>query len=196
MIPALSPVLAFGAVGGITVPPVQVANNSTYGPSTLATTANIPAGSLIIVYVNCSTTNSTVTGMSDGGLNTYSTAIATTANAAVYGSTIFYCINCNAVPSGTTFTATGTAGTGPWWPINIYYVLGANGGMDIHVTQNGTTAGLSLSQASGALAAPGELIVANWYSNLDSTGFTTNFNILGSMQLQLASSTSSVTGLR
>ena len=169
-VPAFTP--QTGGQIGISAPTIA-GGNSTFNSSTLVTTASIPAGALIIVFCESQNAGVGTTGVIDAGHNTYSVGQQSVPAANIFSADLFYVSNCAAVPSGTTFTATGTGG-GFFFVNVIYYIRGANGGRDIHVTVNGTSTGsTSLSLASGVLATNNEIIVTSLTASANITNFNT-----------------------
>lgn len=88
--------------------PIQLGNaNGVASGSTFATTANSPAGNLIVVYCGSQTLNSQISSVTDSAGNTYSQAVQSAAGASVPCAAIFYSPGAKNLPNGGTITVNG-----------------------------------------------------------------------------------------
>jgi hypothetical protein len=185
--------------------PVSVGSNLTFSSQSLVTTAQIPAGSLITVFVGASISNQSMSGVTiSDGINTYTLAIQNVQTSGVFSAGLWYCSNCITVPLGTTFTAS-PAATGPVpFVSGIAYVSGANGGLD-KTNSSVSASALGFSLATGSLNNSSEVIFgalstgATFLTYTEGAGFTslygTNAQILAggsNFVYDVVSSTSSV----
>jgi hypothetical protein len=150
----LSQRAALAAIGT----PILIGNQEN-SPTTITTSVDAPAGSLIVVAVGCwDNQNSTIISVTDSALNTYDIAVQATAPSVSAPCGIAYCLNStNDLPSGGTITITQSglvqAILGAW------IVSGANGGLD--AAPAGVTPGAgasSVSISTGTLAQANEIV--------------------------------------
>lgn len=96
--------------------------------ASLTTTANIPAGALIIVSVSRQNVNavSGLTSVTDTVSNTYHSAVGNGDGGQNQYSEVWYCLNATALPSGDTVTINGVnlLSSGPSWGFSVWYVTG------------------------------------------------------------------------
>jgi hypothetical protein len=126
------------------------ANNVT----TLTTTRDVPAGSLVVLEIGAFTTPSvsllpaTVT---DNAGNTFVFAVEDSVS---YADTLWSCLNVNHMPVGTVITFSGSQSVS----ISAVAVSGANGGLDkTNHTGNGSAV-TSTSFSTGALSSNNEIV--------------------------------------
>lgn len=164
------------AHAAISTPTVIYDDSFNYGHgdgTSVTTTADVPAGSTIVIGLGNQNKNTTFTGVTDSAGNGY-TVVVSAAASDVYGAAIAYCVNCLALPSGGTITVSGNG-----YAIQAAYITGANGGVDKSISSNNGNAQVaSISQATGVLAQASEIIfgfvsidkTASTY--IEATGFT------------------------
>lgn len=113
------------------------------------------AGNLVIVIPYPDTLNGTITNVTDSVGNTYTKAVGTTTAAGLFTVSIWYCINNIHMPVGTAITISGSPTS---IDMTVYFVTGANGGLDATST-NSTT--LASAATTLTLLTPSTLAVAN-----------------------------------
>lgn len=143
--------------------PVQLgATNAAAGGSTLTltTSANSPAGALIVVFASSGSvglTVPTISSLTDSNASTY-TAGNQVVLSGTGGVTPYYCQNCPALNSGSTITVTFN-NTGMSMYIGAVSVTGivSSGALDVQGAGTSTT-GTTPSIATGTLARPNEIV--------------------------------------
>jgi hypothetical protein len=175
------------------------ANFNSGASSGALTTVAAPSGCLIIVGLGNAASAATITSLVDSNNNTYHTSIQGTADTNMPNGCIAWFINANPIPINTALTATTT--TGQWNIDGMWKILGATGGLDKSFTGQSQT-GTSLSQATGTLINPNEIIfgqitMAGGVTFSESSGFTNLFGAgpssNGGIGYQIVSSTTGVT---
>lgn len=135
--------------------PQVIADFPTTSGGVGTTTNDCPAGNLIVVVPYPGSLNGTVTGVTDSVGNTYTKAVGTATQSGQFTCSLWYCSNCAHLPAGSTIHVSGS-------PTSIdftaYYVANANGGVDVAVSTVKSTAGTSLTLASGTLAQADEIL--------------------------------------
>jgi hypothetical protein len=119
------------------------------------TLQDCPAGNLVIVLPYPDNLNGTITNVTDSVGNTYIKAVGTTTAAGLFTASIWYCINNVHMPIGTTITISGSPNA---IDMTVYYVSGANGGLDA-TSVNSTT--LASAATTLTLSTPSTLAVAD-----------------------------------
>lgn len=189
--------------------PTLIANTvGTASGSGMTTSADAPAGSLIVVVCgpNQNSAPKTVSSVQDSKSNSYSAATNSNfaSNPNIYNIGIFASINtANDLPSGSTITVN-LSDSENYWAV-AFYVSGCNGGVDAVPTPvEYTTATHTTSISSGTLNVANELIVTGQTGGPAQPGWTegAGFTALGASTqnpndtdaaYQIVSSTSSVT---
>lgn len=152
----------------------------------VATTADAPIGSLIVVIVDSNPANFGVIGVSDSVGNTYVQAVQNVTTSGVFNTAIFYCSDVpNYLPAGATIAVTVDAG-GSNFGFQAFAVNNANGGLDQTVSFVSGSAN-SISLVTGQLATASEIVFASANPSntasalLDAIGFTTIEGGLGAL---------------
>lgn len=135
--------------------PQVIADFPTTSGGVGTTTDNCPAGNLIVFVPYPNSLNGTITGVTDSVGNTYTKAIATATQSGQFTCSLWYCSNCAHLPAGSTFHVSGSPTA---IDFTAYYVANANGGVDVAVSTVKSTAGTSLTLASGTLAQADEIL--------------------------------------
>lgn len=158
------------------------------GTSANTTSASVPAGSDIFLLLTDKTAGASSTNISaimDSAGNIYQLLPGTVDTTFSWLASTWYCLNCNALASGSSFIVTGTgAGT-----VNIMfagYSTGANGGADQNVSAQSASSATVGPLTTGTLASASEILfliissVENGGGNIGNTGSFTNLTISGS----------------
>lgn len=157
--------------------PVQIAAGNASSGSTVATSADAPIGSYVIVVVYASTSPNTVSSLHDSAGNcssAYNLAIAENPSS-VSGVSIYYCRVTADLPSGGTFTATTT---GSSYDLFAFYVPNVSGSVDQTVGNGTSSAVTSIGVTTGTLAQPSEIAIGTLATNnslgtfTEASGFT------------------------
>lgn len=119
------------------------------------TLQDCPAGNLVIVLPYPDNLAGTITNVTDSVGNTYIKAVGTTAGAGLFVASIWYCINNIHMPIGTAITISGSPSA---IDMTVYFVTGANGGLDA-TSVNSTT--LASAATTLTLSTPSTLATAN-----------------------------------
>lgn len=127
------------------------------GAASSPTTADVPAGSLIVLAVlNDSQGNSPITAVRDSAGNEYQQAVQSAPQLQHFCTGIFFLSDTPGdLPAGSTFTVETAGGT---YDLVALAIAGANGGLDATKSVNGF--GNSASLATGALASASEIIIS------------------------------------
>ena len=185
--------------------PQKIASQGNLASGTgTTTTADCPAGSLIVVGVfTWTTAGGTAVGtVTDSAGNLYLRATNTPAVGTVWGSALYYCSNCLHLPSGSKITVSAFSQT--TYGISAAYVSGANGGLDIVNTATTTSSVTTLSCATGALSSSNEIVFGvvepgngGDTFGVEGNGFTSIDTIVAAVDFAylVVSSTASVTYL-
>src|SRR5215469_90852 len=137
------------------------------------TTADAPAGSLIVVGLGTwASTNGTTTGVSDSAGNTYTKLSEGAPTVGIpYPAAIWYSSNITHLPLGGTISQTNSGNV--TYSIVACVVSGANGGSDVHTTANAS--GVTTNTlASGGLAASSEIIFGLTATTGSLSGYAAN----------------------
>lgn len=154
-------------------PPIYLGAQHANYPAFITTSADAPAGSLIVVYTGewYGSGGYAVPTVTDSAGNTYVMAVSNTVTPGIPTSAIFYSLNsAHDLPAGGTITATWPAGNGQL--SEAYDISGANGGLDVATSTVNTGNVQTVSLSSGTLALPNEVIFAAVNPNNGDSGFT------------------------
>lgn len=159
------------------------------------TTNDCPAGNLIVVLPYCDNLNGTVTSVTDSAGNIYSKAIATTTQAGQFTASIWYAANCLHLPAGGTVHIIGVPTA---IDMTVYFVTGANGGLDLTNSTVINTNVTTLSLATGTLSQADEIIIglvapANSPASPTASGFTQYDGAYGFYKIVAATTTQTFT---
>lgn len=154
--------------------PSVVADFPTTAGGIGTTTNDCPAGNLIVVLPYCDNLNGTVTSITDGAGNIYVKAVQTATQSGQFTSSIWYCTNCLHLPAGSTIHIIGVPTA---IDMTVYFVSGANGGLDLTNSTVINTNVTTLSLTTGTLSQADEIIIcmftpANSPPPGTATGFT------------------------
>lgn len=161
---------------------VGTATSSAVSSLPLTTTADIPAGSLIVVFVSISKSSTiSVSSMSDTAGNSYSLARTSTWDLGTFiTNEIWYKANATAMSSGGTITATLSATSGNDQSIQAAYVLNAAPSSPLDKVNSASSGGscalpLPASGSTGTLTQANEIAFGfhGGYSNAATTPTTT-----------------------
>lgn len=164
---------------------------NTTGSATIATTVDIPIGSLVCVIVNVVTAGSTPGSVSDAHGNVYTFAVQ---SGDAVQMALFYCNQTTFdIPIGSAFSAAGNPSADIFNVLGVVFVSpGYNGGLDKTAQTFNTTPGTTFSVGIGPFSQATEFVIAAW-QDLQVAFATTDSANVG--WIQLSSNTSSFLGI-
>lgn len=151
-----------------------LAGTSSFANNTTATTVDIPAGSLVVIWVANFDGDELATGVTDNGPGlTYLPGPQNPATSGVTSSSFWYCENTPFdIPAGTVFTGL-APGVGAF-PLGIVSVSGANGGFDqVGLTTDGSAVSSFTVTAANPLSSPIEIAFAAFSAFIGGNTFNT-----------------------